>query len=439
MKKVLVLGAGMVAGPLVQYLLEKGHQVTVASRTVSKAEKHVGGHPNGKALELLATDREGTDRHIAGSDIAISLLPPDHHVQVAEMCLQHGKHMATTSYVSEEMRALDAPARERGVVILNEFGVDPGTDHMSAMRVFDDVAGRGGRITSFRSYCGGLPAPDANTNPWGYKFSWSPKGVLLAGRNAARYLQNGDVVDIAGPDLFDHHWDMPGIPDAEALEAYPNRDSMPYKDLYGLDHAATVFRGTLRYPGWCTTLKLVADLGLLEEKPLTGGTWAALMRSLVGGSGDLRQDTAARCGIAVDSDPMSRFDWLGLFADEALPATDTILDALTDLMLRKMPYTPGERDMIVLYHEFIGEFDDKREHITSTMIDFGIPNGFSSMARTVSLPCAIGVNRVLEGTFRRPGLHIPVMRELYEPVLDELESMNIKFVERTRTEPKAQR
>jgi saccharopine dehydrogenase-like NADP-dependent oxidoreductase len=434
MKKVLVLGAGMVAGPAVNYLLEKGHQVTVASRTVSKAEAHVGGHPNGTAVELLATDTEGIEKRISGSDIAISLLPPDHHATVARLCIKHGKHMATTSYVSEEMQALDAPARDRGVVVLNECGVDPGTDHMSAMRVFDDVATRGGKITSFRSYCGGLPAPEANTNPWGYKFSWSPKGVLLAGRNPGKYLENGEIVDIAGPDLFDHHWPMPAIPEAVPLEAYPNRDSMPYKDLYGLEHSKTVFRGTLRYPGWCTTLKLVADLGLLEEKPGTGKTWAELMRSLVGGSGDLRQDVAAKCGIATDSDPMNRFDWLGLFSDEALPEAPTVLDALTALMLTKMPYAGGERDMIVLHHEFVGDFDDKREQITSTMIDFGIPGGFSSMARTVSLPCAIGVAMVLDGTFTRPGLHIPVMRELYNPILDELETMNIKFVERTRTE-----
>jgi saccharopine dehydrogenase-like NADP-dependent oxidoreductase len=434
MKKVLVLGAGMVAGPAVQYLLEKGHQVTVASRTVSKAEAHLAGHPGGKAVRLLATDTAGIEKQISGADIAISLLPPDHHATVARLCIEHGKHMATTSYVSEEMQALDRPARERGVVVLNESGVDPGTDHMSAMRVFDDVAGRGGKITSFRSYCGGLPAPESNTNPWGYKFSWSPKGVLLAGRNPGRYLEDGKVVEIAGPDLFDHHWPMPAIPDAVPLEAYPNRDSIPYKDLYGLEHARTVFRGTLRYPGWCTTLKLVADLGLLEEKPVTGKTWAELMSSLVGGSGDLRQDTAARCGIAVDSDPMKRFEWLGLFSDDPLPEAPTILDALTALMLEKMPYAEGERDMIVLHHEFVGTFPDKRELITSTMIDHGIPGGYSSMARTVSLPCAIGVNMILSGTFTRPGLHIPVMPELYNPILDELETMNIKFVERTRTE-----
>lgn len=434
MKRVLVLGAGMVAGPGIQYLLEKGHQVTVASRTVSKAEAHLRGHPNGKAVELLATDSEGVESRIAEADIAISLLPPAHHATVARLCIKHGRHMATTSYVSDEMRALDEPAKDRGVVVLNECGVDPGTDHMSAMRVFDDVAHRGGKISSFRSYCGGLPAPEANTNPWGYKFSWSPKGVLLAGRSAARYLEGGKIVDIAGPDLFDHHWAMPAIPEAVPLEAYPNRDSMPYKDLYGLEHAGTVFRGTLRYPGWCKTLKLVADLGLLEESPVTGKTWAELMRSRVGGSGDLRQNTAARCGVAADSDPMDRFDWLGLFSDEAPLKAGTTLDALTSLMLQKMPYLEGERDMIVLHHEFSAEFGDRRERITSTMIDFGIPGGFSSMARTVSLPCAIGVDMILNEVFTRPGVHIPVIPELYRPILDALESMNITFVERTEAE-----
>lgn len=434
MKKILVLGAGMVAGPAVQYLLDGGYDVTVASRTVSKAAACVDGHPNGRAIQLLATDAAVMEERISAADLSISLLPPAYHAAVAGLCIKHGRHLATTSYVSDEMRALDRPARERGVIVLNECGVDPGTDHMSAMRVFDDVAARGGRITSFRSYCGGLPSPGANTNPWGYKFSWSPKGVLLAGHNPARYLDDGRMVDIAGPDLFDHHWPMPAIPGAVPLEAYPNRDSLPYKELYGLRHATTVFRGTLRYPGWCTTLKLVSDLGLLEETPVTGNTWADLMRSRVGGSGDLRRDTAARCGVAPDSDPIDRLAWLGLFSDDPLPRAQTTLDALTALMLRKMPYAREERDMIVLHHEFIGEFDDRREEITSTMIDFGIPGGFTSMARTVSLPCAIGVSLVLDGLFTRPGVHIPVTRELYKPILDGLESMNIRFVERTRTE-----
>jgi saccharopine dehydrogenase-like NADP-dependent oxidoreductase len=308
---------------------------------------------------------------------------------------------------------------------------------MSAMRVFRDVTERGGRITSFRSYCGGLPAPEANTNPWGYKFSWSPKGVLLAGRNPARYLDSGKLVDIQGPELFDHHWPMKQIPEAEDFEAYPNRDAVPYKELYGLDHAHTVFRGTLRYPGWCRTLKMVADLGLLEEKPLAGETWAGLMRTLVGGTGDLATEVAARFAIPVDDDPIRRFEWLGLFSETPLPAADTIVDALTALMLEKMPYAEGERDMIVLYHEFIGAFDGEVEHITSTMIDFGIPGGFTSMARTVSLPCAIGVRLILEGEVSEPGVHVPVRPEWYEPILDELETMNIKCVERTRTEQKS--
>ena len=272
MKKVLVLGAGLVCRPLVRYLLEQcGFQVTVASRTVSKADALVGGHPSGRTVALLTEDLGKLEALVRDHDLAISLLPAPQHPLVAELCVRHKKHMVTTSYISPKMKTFDGPARDAGVTLLNEIGVDPGIDHMSAMRIIHDVEKRGGTVVSFRSYCGGLPAPEANDNPWGYKFSWSPRGVCTAGKNAAKWLENSKIKEIPGPELFlnDHPVPVEGVPGHAELEGYPNRDSLSYIDVYGLTNMETMFRGTLRYPGWSACLKKIVDIGFLDESPAT--------------------------------------------------------------------------------------------------------------------------------------------------------------------------
>ncbi|MBN1261680.1 MAG: saccharopine dehydrogenase NADP-binding domain-containing protein, partial [Anaerolineae bacterium] len=266
MKTVLILGAGLVTRPPIQYLLAVPDlRVIVASRTVSKAEAIVGSHPQGEARALNVKDHEALRAMVSepGVDLVISFLPYTYHVQVAELCIEFGKHLVTTSYVSPAMQALDAQAQAAGVTLLNEIGVDPGIDHMSAMRIIRDVQERGGEITGFKSWCGGLPAPEANTNPLGYKFSWSPRGVLLAGRNAAHYIEDGKEVNIASGALFEYHWPVP-VPGAPNLEGYPNRDAVPYGALYGITSARTIFRGTLRNQGWCETLDTLLKLGFIE-------------------------------------------------------------------------------------------------------------------------------------------------------------------------------
>ncbi len=440
MKKVLVLGAGLVTRPLVRYLLDQPDiHVTVASRTVSKADALVGGHPKGTTMTLLADDTEKLAKVVGEHDLAVSLLPAPLHPIVADLCIKNRKHMVTTSYVSEKMNALDGPARDAGVMILNEIGVDPGIDHMSAMRIIDDVNKRGGKVVSFKSYCGGLPAPQDNDNPFGYKFSWSPRAVCTAGKNPGRFLENGKQVDIPGPELFTcvHPMHVEGIGD---LEAYPNRDSLGYIDVYGLEGIETMFRGTFRYPGWCETLKKIVDLGLLEETPVTypaGTTYAQYLASFLKSppTGDVRKDVAAQLNLDSVSPILDRLEWLGLFSNETIAITEkqtTPLDVLAARLLEKMPYKPGERDMIVLCHYFIARFPSAPdERITSTMVDYGIPGGDSSMARTVSLPAAIGAKLILTGKIMLPGVHVPVKKEIYNPVLDELTTLDIRCVEKT--------
>jgi saccharopine dehydrogenase-like NADP-dependent oxidoreductase len=441
MKKVVVFGAGLVAGAHVKYLLKCGFQVTVASRTVSKAKELVGDHPNGQAV-AFDIEKEGDERLgqiVAQHDLAVSLLPYIYHPRVAGACVRAGKHMVTTSYVKEEMRALDGAAKKAGITILNESGVDPGIDHMTAMKVILQVQKNGGKITSFTSYCGGLPAPEANTNPFGYKFSWSPRGVLLAGKNPARFRKDGKLVEIPGPELFANYWTVPVEVEGKLInfEGYPNRDSLSYAETYGITSTHTMFRGTLRNIGWCATLKKMIELGLLDEAErgdLAGLTYAQFMAKLIGKStGDLKANLAARLDIASDSFIISNMEWLGLLSNEPLPAgPKSPIDILTADMLAKMQYAPGERDMLILQHEFLAEYPNRKEKITSTMIDFGIPHGDTSMNRTVGLPAAVGVRLILEGKIKTAGVLVPVTPEIYLPVLEELQRLGLQFTEKTQ-------
>ncbi len=436
MKKVLVLGAGLVARPLVRYLLDQpDFHVTVASRTKSKAEDLIGNRGNGTAIAFDVSDLPRLEELVPACDLAISLLPYTHHVTVAKSCLRHKKHLVTTSYVSDAMRALDGEARAAGVLFLNEIGLDPGIDHMSAMKIIHAVQKAGGRIASFKSYCGGLPAPEANNNPFGYKFSWSPRGVVMAGRNSARYLENGKEIAIPGPELFSHHW-MLHIEEAGDFEAYPNRDSLGYLSLYGIESARTMFRGTLRNPGWCDTLKKIVELGFLndQEVEMEGMTYGAFLARLIGrDEGDLKKNVAEFLKVPETSEILKKFEWLGLLGGEVIPAKKSSpLDVLANRMLEKMQYAEGERDMIVLHHQFVAEYPGRSEEITSTLVDFGIPYGDTAMARTVGLPAAIGSRLVLQGRITATGVHIPVSPSIYEPVLSELGKVGLSFVEKAR-------
>ncbi|MFC1705566.1 saccharopine dehydrogenase C-terminal domain-containing protein [Planctomycetota bacterium] len=438
MPKVAVLGAGMVARPLVRYLLDlPDFNVAVATRMISKAVLEIiDEHPRGEAKTLNVKDTPLLAGEVKSADIVVSLVPYEYHVTVAKLCLKYKKHLVTTSYVGDDMKALDGEAKEAGVTLLNECGLDPGIDHMSAMRIIHDVERNGGKIVSFRSTTGALPSHEANDNPFGYKFSWSPRGVLLASRNAAKWLEDGQEVSIPGEQLFENYY-LLDVPGAGALENYPNRNSVPYKEIYGLQDATTVYRGTFRMTGWCETLRRIVALGWLQEDPIagfSGKTYGDLTRQLIGTSADanLIGATAEFLQVAPYSAVIKRLEWLGLFSDRALPEDrDTPLDYLNVLSLEKMPLAEGERDMVVMHHEFVAEFaSGKRERITSTLVNYGIPGEDSSIARTVSLPAAIAVKMLLEGKISVRGVFIPVQPEIYNPILDELEPVGITFVER---------
>jgi saccharopine dehydrogenase (NADP+, L-glutamate forming)/spermidine synthase len=436
MKKILILGAGLVAKPLVRYLLDQpDYEVEVASRTVSKAVKLIDNHPQGTASELNLKDEEGLKEKIAQSDVVISMVPYSFHPKVAKYCIDYKKNMVTTSYVSEVMKNLDAEAKKAGILILNEVGLDPGIDHMEAMRIIHEVEENEGEIQSFISYCGGLPAPEANTNPFGYKFSWSPIGVLLAGKNSAQYLKNGEQIFIPDKDLFSHY-SLISIEGLGEFEGYANRNSLPYIQLYSIPSTKTMLRGTLRNKGWCPTLKKIVDLGLLDEgkEDWSGLTYKDFLYKLMNDPAekDIKKALSNYLGIEESSDIISRFEWLDLLSDNPLPLTKgSALDILGAKMLEKLQYEEGERDMIILQHQFIASYPgDKKEKITSTLTDFGIPHGDTSMARTVGLPAAISTRLILEGKIQITGVHIPVVPEIYAPILQELKELGISFKEK---------
>lgn len=437
--KVLVLGAGMISKPLVKYLLDHPtFSVTMASRTVSKAEKIINSHNFGTAIALNVTDDSLLERLVSESDLTVSLLPYIHHVKIAKLCIKHKKHLITTSYVSDEMRALDKKAKDAGIVLLNECGLDPGIDHMSAMRVIHEVENNNGKIISFKSTTGALPSFETNNNPFGYKFSWSPRGVLLASRNAAKWLENGKKITIPGEQLFENYTlqDVPGV---GTFENYPNRDSIYYKDIYSLKDAKTVYRGTFRMTGWCETLRKIVALGWLNKNPVKnfkGKTYGDLTRFLVGvkEKDDLIKETAKFLNLDTYSTVIKRLEWLGLFSDIKLPEDrDNPLDYLNVLTISKMRLNKKERDMVVMHHEFVAEYPSKKEYITSTLVNYGIPYGDSAISRTVALPAAISVKMILHGQIELTGVHIPVIPDIYNPLLDDLREMGIKFSEKIQT------
>lgn len=441
MKKIVLLGAGLVARPAVKYLLQvEDIELHVADIERSKATALVGKHPRGIAHALDVNDPKGVEKIIEGSVVVISLLPYTFHVAIAKECLKGKINLITASYVSDDMRELHDKAAKKGLLFLNEMGADPGIDHMSAMRVIHQVKEKGGKITSFESVCGGLPAPDANNNPLGYKISWSPRAIVMAGRNSAQYLRNGSIVNIAGTELFHHKW-IKSIESLGDMEIYANRDSLIYKTLYELDKAATVFRGTIRNQGWCSFMTFIEKLGYLnnvENQDLKRLSCRRFTGILCGASPaqNVRQKCAEFLGVSVHSEIIDQFEWLGLFSD--IPLNDLIyttpMDVIAKLMTLKMQYQSSERDMLVMQHDFIAEYPDgKREAITSLLIDYGVPGGDTSMARTVSLPAAIVAKMIADGKIKGiTGVTIPTHREIYGPVLEELKNLKINFKETIR-------
>lgn len=433
MKKVLILGAGLVVKPMVEYLLENGFRVMIATTTREKADRMLKGHPNGSSLRWSTEETEILEKLINEHDITVSFLPFKYHINVARTCIKCKKPLITTSYVQPEMQSLDENAKKSGIIILNEIGLDPGIDHMTAMKIIDHIHSRNGKVEEFYSLCGALPAPEAADNPLKYKFSWSPKGVILASKNSALYLKKGKKVFIEPLNLFKDRFqfNFPGIGN---LEVYPNRDSISYIDIYNIHEANTIYRGTFRYKGWCETLDAMKMLNLLDETIIdyTGKDYAGFIADRAETDiSRIRGKVARRLELDEKSTAMKSLDWLGFFSDEEMNVTKTSPFEITaNRMISKMSLSAGERDMIVMQHIFLASYPDgTREVIKSSLLDFGSPAANTAVARTVALPAAIAVKKILEGNIGLVGVHRPVLPQIYDPVLEELKTLGIEMKE----------
>ena len=440
MKKVAIFGSGMVARPAIQTLLETGHAVLVATDQPDVGAALLEGHPHGEVRGVDATSAADVRKAVAECDLAISLLPVAFHVRVAEACVAESKPFVTTSYVSEEMRALDDSARRHGVLLLNEIGADPGIDHMQAMRLIDGLRAEGATVTGFRSLCGGIPAPDANDNPFGYKLSWSPRGVVLAGMRPARYIEHGAIQHVEAVDIFRNPRPI-AVQEFGELQSYPNGDSVRFEAEYGLADQETFLRGSLRWPGWCDTWSCLSTLGWIDDAPdaaLEGTTYGAeMMRATAGQPDETPRAAAARALRRPESDPvLERLEWLGLFSSDPVPETArSRADLLVQRMGDRMQYADGERDLLALHHEIdYTDASGKPFTLIAQTMEYGIPDGDSAMSRTVGIPAGFAARRILDGTITQTGVHIPITPEIYTPVLADLAAVGIEETV-TRQEP----
>ncbi|WFD32206.1 saccharopine dehydrogenase (NADP+, L-glutamate-forming) [Malassezia sp. CBS 17886] len=457
-KKVLVLGSGYVAGPTVEYLLRvPEYEVTIGSQRNAGALAQ--RFPRAKTQQVSVQDDKQLADAIAGHDLVISLIPYVYHADVIRAACTHKVDVVTTSYVSDAIRALEPEIRNAGITVFNEIGLDPGLDHLYAVKAIKDIHDDGGQVKSFRSYCGGLPAPEAADNPLGYKFSWSSRGVLLALRNTAKFFQapHKDAQTVSGLELMATaapYYIMPAF----AFVAYPNRDSTPFREWYRIPEAETVVRGTLRYQGFPEMVLALVRLGFLDEAPhawlnnMQGLTWAQLTARLVDASSTSEKELldAVReriaCKDAAEDDRVLRgLRWLGLFDSDArvnargTPAQEkaceggNLLDTLCGNLEGKCAYAPGERDMVMLQHAFgVVTKDGEEKTLTSTLLDYGVPNGTSSMAKLVGVPCGVAARFVLEGhpAMKKPGIVVPYTYDVAEPIRLELVKEGIALEER---------
>lgn len=441
-KKVLLLGSGFVAKPTVDILSTTPDiEVTVACRTLAKAQELAG--TAAKAISLDVTDEKALDEAVAQYDLVISLIPYIYHVLVVKAAIKNKKHVVTTSYINPKLKELEQQIEDAGITVMNEIGLDPGIDHLYAVKTIEEVHNAGGKIKSFLSYCGGLPAPEDSDNPLGYKFSWSSRGVLLALTNSASYWKDGEVEEVISEDLMataQPYFIYPGF----AFVAYPNRDSTTYKELYNIPEAETVIRGTLRFQGFPEFIKVFVDLGFLKEAehPAFAAAlpWKEAFAQLIGAASTSETDLVTKitelATFKSEADKeriIAGLKWLGLFSDKATTPRGNPLDTLCATLEELMQYEEGERDLVCLQHKFGIEWaDGTTETRTSTLVDYGDVNGYSSMAKLVGVPCAIATQQILDGTLSKKGLLAPMSSEINDPIMKTLkDKYGIFLVEKT--------
>ncbi|HOY38993.1 MAG: saccharopine dehydrogenase NADP-binding domain-containing protein [Bacteroidales bacterium] len=439
MKTVLILGAGLSATSLIEYLLEGSEkynwQIIVGDSDPAVASRKIKAHPNARSVFFDVLDNSLVQQYVSQCDTAVSFLPARFHPIIAKACAEHGKNMVTASYVSPEMRSLDAEAKAKGLIFINEVGVDPGLDHMSAMHVIDEIRNKGGKLLSFKSSTGGLIAPDYDDNPWNYKFTWNPRNVVLAGQGTARFIRNGRYKFIPYHNIY-RRVENTEIPGYGEFEIYANRDSLSYRETYGLIDIPTIFRGTMRRPGYCEAWNVFVQLGITDDTYIYEGSENATYRDFI--NSYLRFDPNAKVedklcdflGLDRNGEIMKKLEWLGIFEERRINMKNaTPAQILQKLLEEKWALGADDKDMIVMQHQFEYELHGKRYGIKSSMVFIGKDQANTAMAITVGIPAAIATKMVLIEAFTKPGVHVPVTPDLYGPILKELETYGIRFSE----------
>jgi saccharopine dehydrogenase-like NADP-dependent oxidoreductase len=441
MKTILILGAGLSSSTLIRYLLENSiennWQVRVVDQDINLAKRKINQHPNGVALSFNALSSAERMPEIEKADIVISMLPARFHVEVALDCIALKTNLITPSYISPEMKNLDAAAKSAGIIIMNEIGVDPGIDHMSAMKIIHEIKEKGGDLHSFKSYCGGLIAPEYDNNPWNYKFTWNPRNVVVAGQGGAScFIDHNEYKYIPYNRLFGRLMSL-SIDGYGDFDGYANRDSLSYRKTYGIENIPTIFRGTLRRPGFCQAWNVFIELGMTDDSYKMENSEHLTPRSFLNAflPYHVNRSVENKLKDFLRDERISlfeRFEWLGLF-DGATPIgieNASPAQLLEKILVGKLVLSEEDKDMLVMHHEFEYSFNGQNYQITSSMVNIGENHVYTSMSNTVGLPVAIAAKMIVNGSLTLKGVQLPIQPEVYTPILEELAEYNIQFIEK---------
>ncbi len=440
-KYILVLGAGRSSASLIRYLLQHADDnnwtVTVGDFSEAIARARIASFSAGRTVEFNIEDRERSRKAIAASDVVVSLLPAQLHLMAASICLEERKHLLTASYVSDQMKALNIEAKSKDLLFLNECGLDPGIDHMSAMQLIDRIKADGGRLTSFESFTGGLIAPETDPeNPWRYKFTWNPRNVVMAGQGTAKFLQQGQYKFIPYQQLFKRTTPVT-VPGCGEYEGYANRDSLKYLETYGLQGIKTMLRGTLRNKGYCSAWDVLVQLGCCDDSYLMENVGVMSHRDFINSFLDFHPSMTVEeklCSVfnlTEHSGEVARLRWSGFFSHELIGLEKgTPAQLLEHILAKKWKLRQGEKDFIVMWHRFRFEKDGLQKEIQAHLTATGDDEINTAMAKTVGLPLAIATKLLLQEKILSRGVTIPVVKEIYDPVLQELTKLGISLVER---------
>ena len=444
MRNILIIGAGRSATCLIRYLLDKSSSeklfITIGDISLGAAEKFTKNHTNAKGILLDVFNKEERERAVKNCDMVISMLPARFHIEVAKDCITFGKNLVTASYISDEMQNLDKEAKAKGLVFMNEIGVDPGIDHMSAMKVIDNIRDKGGKLLLFESFTGGLVAPESDDNLWNYKFTWNPRNVVLAGQGgAAEFLQEGLYKYIPYNRLF-RRTELIKIDGYGKFEVYANRNSLKYHDVYGFKDILTLYRGTIRRVGFSRAWNVFVQLGMTEDgytiPDSENLTYRKYVNLFLPYSPTDSVELKFRHNLKIDQDDLiwEKLEELDIFNDKkklgiknATPA-----QALQKILMDKWTLAEDDKDMIVMYHKFGYELDGETYQIDSSMVTMGEDQTYTAMAKTVGLPVAIAALKILNKEISTPGVLRPIVKEVYEPILEELENYGINFKEENK-------